>query len=263
MGLVIDVAAYAGPAADAANVRARLKWMDAQGIDLQNVVYLPETGADTRECNDWLAAYCAEGNGRLLPVTAPGSLSPAEATAELERMRQRGSRMALLPQTAADAPSAWEEFWQASIANGMALLLHGNSWSAAVRALAEAGLFGRHPQLALIVATQEAGALLADLMPQPGATALAANVRIALLTGGGNGSPVDLLKALPEDMPVFASGWPQGSVPDISWEQAFPGTALLRRQQFMGGSVGDMYARMGQPLRKPRVLMGCGGRGGA
>lgn len=57
-----------------ANARARLAWLDEQGIDVQNVICLSGVGAAkrigdaglrrelVRACNAWLADVCAESN---------------------------------------------------------------------------------------------------------------------------------------------------------------------------------------------------------
>jgi len=65
-----------------ANAKARVEWLDKQGIAIQNVIclsgfaynlFLPDLALRQevlRTCNTWLAETCAASGGRLLPVTA-------------------------------------------------------------------------------------------------------------------------------------------------------------------------------------------------
>ena len=65
-----------------ANAKARVAWLDQQGIALQNVICLSGFAYNLfisdlalrqevlRTCNTWLAETCAEARDRLLPVTA-------------------------------------------------------------------------------------------------------------------------------------------------------------------------------------------------
>jgi len=94
---------------EVANAKARLQWIDSQGIDIQNVICLSGVTYQTfiddlglrqaviRAANDWLADTCAEGAGRLLPVAALDYTDLEWAVAELARMRRRGSRIVLVP----------------------------------------------------------------------------------------------------------------------------------------------------------------------
>ncbi len=123
-----------------ANAQARLKWLDEQGIDIQNVICLSGI-AYTRfiddqalrqetlaTANSWLADTCAEGNGRLLPVTALDYSDIGWAVGELTRMRALGSRIFLIPAYPVDGvppihPS-WDRLWSAATDLGMAPMLH-------------------------------------------------------------------------------------------------------------------------------------------
>ena len=123
-----------------ANAQARLKWIDEQGIDIQNVICLSGI-AYTRFINDlglrqetlatantWLADTCAVSNGRLLPVTALDYTDIDWAVAELTRMRGHGSRIFLIPAYPVDGvppihPS-WDRLWSAATDLGMAPMLH-------------------------------------------------------------------------------------------------------------------------------------------
>jgi predicted TIM-barrel fold metal-dependent hydrolase len=125
---------------EVANTRARLKWMDEQGIDIQNVICLSGITYQTfiddlalrqevvRTANDWLADTCDEGEGRLLPVTALDYGDLDWAIEELMRMRARGSRIVLVPGAPVNGVSLahpdWDRFWQAVTDNGMIAMLH-------------------------------------------------------------------------------------------------------------------------------------------
>jgi len=125
---------------EVANAKARLKWMDVQGIDIQNVIcisgvtyltFIEDLGLRQEviaACNDWLANTCAEGNGRLLPVTALDYTDLDWAIAELKRMRRRGSRIVLVPGSPINGMSpahpSWDKFWHAVTDSGMVAMLH-------------------------------------------------------------------------------------------------------------------------------------------
>jgi len=123
-----------------ANAQARLKWMDVQGIDIQNVICLSgviysrflddlSLAQETlTAANSWLADTCATSNGRLLPVTALDYNDIDWAVAELTRMRGRGSRIFLIPAYPVNGvppihPS-WEKLWSAATDLGMAPMVH-------------------------------------------------------------------------------------------------------------------------------------------
>lgn len=123
-----------------ADALGRLRWMDSQGIDIQNVISL--SGATyaaviddlvlrqevTSASNDWLATTCAGGNGRLLPVTVLDYTDLDWAVDELTRMRRRGSRIVLIPGAPVNGVSivhpSWDKFWAAVTDNGMVAMLH-------------------------------------------------------------------------------------------------------------------------------------------
>jgi len=123
-----------------ANAKARLKWMDEQGIDVQHPICLSGLGlsqavpdpAVRREavetCNTWLANNCAEGNGRLLPVTVLDYTDMDCAVAELTRMRARGSRIFLVPAQPVNGVSpahpSWDRLWSAATDLGMVAMYH-------------------------------------------------------------------------------------------------------------------------------------------
>jgi len=123
-----------------ANAQARLRWLDAQGIDVQNVICLsgiayalfmddaPLRRETIGACNTWLADTCDAGAGRLLPVTALDFDDLDWIVAELARMRRRGSRIFLIPGYPVNGvpPShrSWDRVWSAATDLGMAPMLH-------------------------------------------------------------------------------------------------------------------------------------------
>jgi predicted TIM-barrel fold metal-dependent hydrolase len=181
-----------------ANARARLKWMDSQGIDIQHPICLTGlafSGAveDTplrRElietCNTWLADVCAEGDGRLFPVSVIDFTDIDVAIAELTRMRRRGSRIFLIPAQPVNGISpahpSWDRLWSAAVDLGMVAMHHiglGNmrfdpGWAnvggdatllrqiggshyhvpamTLLYSMVYSGLFARHPKLTVLLA---------------------------------------------------------------------------------------------------------------
>jgi predicted TIM-barrel fold metal-dependent hydrolase len=125
---------------EVANAQARLKWIDAQGIDIQNVICLSGIAytrfiddqalrqETLRTANQWLADTCAPSKGRLLPVTALDYSDIGWAVEEMTRMRANGSRIFLIPAYPVDGvppihPS-WDRLWSAATDLGMAPMLH-------------------------------------------------------------------------------------------------------------------------------------------
>jgi uncharacterized protein len=123
-----------------ANASARVKWLDGQGIAIQNVICLSGIAQtlflDDRALrqetlaasNTWLADTCAEANGRLLPVTVLEFEDVDWIVAELTRMRARGSRIFLVPGYPVNGvpPShpSWDRVWSTATDLGMAPMLH-------------------------------------------------------------------------------------------------------------------------------------------
>jgi len=123
-----------------ANAQARLKWIDEQGIRVQNVICLSGISHATfiddldlkREtlaaANSWLAETCAASGGRLLPVTCLDYSDIGWAVAELESMRTKGSRIFLIPaypvNGVAPVHPTWERLWSAATDLGMVPMLH-------------------------------------------------------------------------------------------------------------------------------------------
>ncbi len=123
-----------------ANAQARLKWLDEQGIDIQNVICLSGIAYTRfiddlalrqevlRTANSWLADTCAGSNGRLLPVTALDYSDLDESVREMTRMREHGSRIFLIPAYPVEGvppihPS-WDKVWSAATDLGMVPMLH-------------------------------------------------------------------------------------------------------------------------------------------
>jgi len=127
---------------EVADAAARVKWLDVQGIDVQNVICLAGYGFElaigdrdlkllqeiTSTCNDWLATTCEEAGGRLLPVTCLEYTDLDWAIAELTTMRGRGSRIFLIPgYPVGGYPPChphWDRLWSAATDLGMTPMLH-------------------------------------------------------------------------------------------------------------------------------------------
>jgi len=299
-----------------ANAQARLRWLDQQGIRIQNVICLAGVAytlflADRAlrqetlsACNRWLADTCAPSQGRLLPVTALDYEDLDWAVAELGRMRERGSRIFLIPAYPVDGvpPShpSWDRVWSAATDLGMAPMLHTGfehmrfdpGWAnqggdatllrqiggahrhvapmTLLYSLIYAGVFERHPTLTLLLAEVGVGWLpflfreiddrispTAELfvgkyrLPLRPSEYLARNVRGTPLDGGNDRPIARILGELPEDMIVFSSDFPhfEGfSDPIGHYAKVLDGVPESRLDRFFGGSIADVYARMGDPI---------------
>ncbi len=299
-----------------ANAAARVKWLDAQGIAIQNVIclsgiaYNAEIADPTlrqevlRTCNTWLADTCAASAGRLLPVTALEYGDLDRAVAELERMRGRGSRIFLIPAYPVNgvppAHPSWDRLWAAAVSLGMAPMLHTGfehmrfdpGWAnlgagatelrmlggahrhvaptTLVNALIYTGVFERFPTLTLLLAEVGTGWLpflyreiddrvapVAELflgksrLPLRPSEYLARNVRATPLSAGNDQPLLRILGDLPDDMIVFSSDFPhfEGFTDPIGhYAEALKELSPERRERFYGGSIADVYARMGDPI---------------
>jgi predicted TIM-barrel fold metal-dependent hydrolase len=299
-----------------ANAQARVKWLDEQGIRLQNVIclsghayvmFLDDVGLKQetlRTCNTWLADTCAEADGRLLPVATLDYVDLDWAVAELARMRARGSRIFLVPAYPVNGvpPShpSWDRVWSAATDLGMAPMLHTGfermrldpGWAnqggdttllrqigsshrhvapmTLLYALIYGGVFERHPSLTLLLAEVGTGWLpflyreiddrstpLAEVflgkyeLPMKPSEYLARNVRATPLAGGNDSPLLRILDDLPGDMIVFSSDFPhfEGfSDPTSHYTAALAPLGEERRARFLGGSIADVYRRMGDPL---------------
>jgi len=299
-----------------ANAQARVKWLDEQGIAIQNVIclsgfaynlLLPDP-ALRREvlhtCNTWLAETCAAAEGRLLPVAALEYGDLDVAVAELERMRRLGSRIFLVPAYPVDgvppAHPSWDRVWSAAVSLGMTPMLHTGfermrfdpGWAnlggdatllrmvgsshrhvapmTLLYSLVYGGAFERFPSLTLLFAEVGTGWLpylmreiddrispTAELflgkwrLPLRPSEYLARNVRATPLSGGNDSPIASIMSELPDDMIVFSSDFPhfEGfSDPMRHYADALSELPPARRERFFGGSIADVYRRMGDPL---------------
>jgi len=299
-----------------ANAAARVKWLDEQGIALQNVIclsgfaynlFLPELALRQevlRTCNRWLAETCATARGRLLPVTALDYADLDFAVRELEQMRALGSRIFLVPAYPVNgvppAHPSWDRVWAAAVALGMTPMLHTGfermrfdpGWAnlggdvtllrmvggahrhvaptTLLNALIYSGVFERFPALTLLLAEVGTGWLpflfreiddrispTAELflgkwkLPLRPSEYLARNVRATPLSGGNDSPLPQIMRELPDEMIVFSSDFPhfEGFTnPRGHYAELLKELPEARRERFYGGSIADVYARMGDPL---------------
>ena len=299
-----------------ANAKARLAWLDQQGIAIQNVICLagvayvlfledPALRHETlATCNRWLADTCEASRGRLLPVTALDYDDLEWAAAELVRMRARGSRIFLVPGYPVNGipPShpSWDRVWSTATELGMAPMLHTGfehmrfdpGWAnqggdatllrqiggahrhvapmTLLYSLIYGGVFERFPTLTLLLAELGTGWLpylyreiddrispTAELflgkwkLPMKPSEYLARNVRATPLDGGNDHPLAEIMQELPEDMIVFSSDFPhfEGFTDPIGhYAEALAGVSTKRLDRFFGGSIADVYARMGDPI---------------
>jgi uncharacterized protein len=122
------------------DLAARLRWMDEQGIDLQNVIsgtgYTlaraikdPSLGMRALEAvNTWMSDHSAEARNRLIPAVNLRFEDLDWAIGELTRMRERGSRTYLLPSepTGNIPPNHpdYDRLWDATVDLGMVPIVH-------------------------------------------------------------------------------------------------------------------------------------------
>src|SRR5262245_39777255 len=310
-------AAFAGKAQfQVANAQARVAWLDAQGIAVQNVIclsgvaynlLLPELALRQevlRTCNRWLADTCAEARGRLLPVAALDYEDLDFAVAELEQMRRLGCRIFLVPaypvKGVPPAHPSWDRVWSAAVALGMTPMLHTGfermrfdpGWAnlggdvtllrmvggahrhvapmTLLYAMIYGGVFERHPTLTLLLAGVGTGWLpylyreiddrispVAELfvgrwrLPLRPSEYLARNVRATPLDGGNDRPIAKIMQELPDDMIVFSSDFPhfEGFTDPVGhYAEALKELPPARVERFLGGSIADVYARMGDPI---------------
>jgi predicted TIM-barrel fold metal-dependent hydrolase len=299
-----------------ANAQARVKWLDQQGIAIQNVICLsgfvynllipdPALRREVLDaCNTWLAETCAAAQGRLLPVTALEYTDLDAAVAELERMRGLGSRIFLIPAYPVNgvppAHPSWDRVWAAAVSLGMTPMLHTGfermrfdpGWAnlggdatllrmvggahrhvapmTLLYALVYGGVFERFATLTLLFAEVGTGWLpylmreiddrispTAELfvgkwkLPLRPSEYLARNVRATPLSGGNDSPLTKIMGELPDDMIVFSSDFPhfEGFTDPIGhYAEALKELMPARRERFFGGSIADVYRRMGDPL---------------
>jgi predicted TIM-barrel fold metal-dependent hydrolase len=299
-----------------ANASARVKWIDEQGIDIQNVICLAgiaytlqmQDRALSQEtiatANTWLADTCASAPGRLLPVTTLDYSDTEWIVRELTRMRARGSRLFLIPAYPVNGippihPS-WERVWSAATDLGMVAMLHTGfehmsfdpGWAntggdvtllrmlggshrhvaptTLLNGMIYSGVFERHPKLTVLLAEVGVGWLpflfreiddriapVAELFlgkwkyPLKPSEYLARNVRATPLNGGNDQPLTRIMDELPEDMVVFSSDFPHFggfTQPSRHYADVLREATPARRARFLGGSMADVFARMGDPI---------------
>ena len=299
-----------------ANAKARVAWLDQQGIAVQNVICLSGFAYNLfigdvalrrdvlHTCNSWLAETCAAAPGRLLPVAAPDYGELDVAVAELERMRKLGSRIFLVPghpvNGVSPAHPSWDRVWSAAVSLGMTPMLHVGlqharfdpGWAnlggdatllrmiggshrhvapmTLLYSLVYSGVFERFPALTLLFAEVGTGWLpfvmreiddrvspTAELfvgkwkLPLRPSEYLARNVRATPLSGGNDQPLTKIMLELPDDMIVFSSDFPhfEGFTDPIGhYGEALAELTPARRERFLGGSMAEVFARMGDPI---------------
>ena len=135
-------AGYAGSDQHAylVDVGPRLRWMDEQGIDVQNVItgtgYTlaraitdPTLGMEALEAvNTWMSDRAGDAGGRLLAAATLRFEDLDWAIGELTRMRHRGSRTFLVPSEPTDdiPPNHpdYDRLWSAVTDLGMVPIVH-------------------------------------------------------------------------------------------------------------------------------------------
>jgi predicted TIM-barrel fold metal-dependent hydrolase len=140
-------------------------------------------------------------------------------------------------------------------------------------ALIYSGVFERFPNLTLLFAEVGTGWLpylfreiddrvsaVAELfvgkwkLPLKPSEYLARNVRATPLSAGNDSPLPKIMQELPDDMIVFSSDFPhfEGFTdPMAHYGEALKQLTPARRERFFGGSIADVYARMGDPLAWP------------
>lgn len=294
---------------------ARVKILDAQGIDVQNVItgagYTlmstlsdPQLARDTAfALNTHMAETLVEQQGRLLPVTVMHFDDLDWVVGELTRMRARGSRaFHVTTEFSNGIPPfhpAFDKVWSAATDLGMVAVLHVGlmpphyhpayanttdpwlvtrmstcqSFQAAqvyLNALIFGGVFERHPNLTVLLcetgidwlefavnnmdgrATPASAALLGPYrLPLKPSEYIRRNVRISPLPQAAQ-TPVRLFEKLPE-VAVFSSDMPhfEGNITPVDfWRDELAGIDEATWSSFVGGSMADTYARMGDPITR-------------
>ena len=93
-------------------------------------------------------------------------------------------------------------------------------------------------------------------LPMKPSEYLARNVRATPLNGGNDSPLVRIMDDLPEDMIVFSSDFPhfEGfTEPAKHYADLLAPLDDARRARFLGGTIADVYRRMGDPLTLPNA----------
>jgi len=139
-----------------------------------------------------------------------------------------------------------------------------------INALVYSGVFERFPALTLLLAEVGTGwlpFLMREIDDRISPTAelfigkwsyplrpseyLARNVRATPLSAGNDSPLTRIMSELPDDMIVFSSDFPhfEGFTDPIGhYAEALKELTPARRERFLGGSMADVYARMGDPI---------------
>ena len=83
---------------------------------------------------------------------------------------------------------------------------------------------------------------------------LARHIRATPLSGGNDQPLLAIMRDLPEDMIVFSSDFPhfEGFTdPKKFYDELFLEASPAKTERFFGGSMLDVYARMGDPIEAP------------
>jgi predicted TIM-barrel fold metal-dependent hydrolase len=137
-------------------------------------------------------------------------------------------------------------------------------------ALIYSGVFERFPTLTLLLAEVGTGwlpYLLREIDDRISQTAelflgkwtlplrpseyLARNVRATPLSGGNDSPLPKIMSELPDDTIVFSSDFPhfEGFTDPVAhYAEALKELPAARRERFLGGSIADVYRRMGDPI---------------
>jgi predicted TIM-barrel fold metal-dependent hydrolase len=122
------------------DIAARVRWLDDQGIDIQNVIsgtgYTltraikdPAVGMRALEAiNTWMSEHSSDAPSRLMPAVNLRFEDLDWVIGELTRLRERGSRTYLLPSepTGETPPNHrdYDRLWDATVDLGMIPIVH-------------------------------------------------------------------------------------------------------------------------------------------
>jgi len=139
-----------------------------------------------------------------------------------------------------------------------------------INALVYSGVFERFPKLTLLLAEVGTGWLpflhreiddrvssVAELFvgkwsqPLKPSEYLARNVKATPLDGGNDSPITKIMSELPDEMLVFSSDFPhfEGFTDPVGhYSEALSSLEPARRERFMGGTINDVFRRLGDPL---------------
>lgn len=296
------------------DVATRLRWLDDQGIDVQNIIsgaaYTlarviddPALGMEAlAAANTWLTDRAADAAGRLMVAVNLRFDDLDWVVGELTRMRERGCRTLLVnAEPTGDLPPNhpdYDRLWSAVVDLGMIPIVHVGlspalfhpSWAntddpSLIRlisvlqmdqaaqvffnAMIFGGVFERHPDLTVVFAEQGIdwvipNILRADALAAPGFSPLVVedyklplkpseyvtrNIRVTPLPVAHQ-SPLPIIQGLP-GVAVFSSDYPhmEGSGDPVGhYDQELASLSDGQRAAFMGDSLAECFARVGDPV---------------